>query len=132
MKVEAARAAILEMQNALSTASKKMTKVKTTDPKHAPTTKLIADWEKAATAYHRQLEQDVETATRNKALEMVDKVINDAVRNDIEVKFPDFIKAAENALSKRPPNSPSPKMRSTRCGQATRAAAAAFSNVRPF
>jgi hypothetical protein len=101
-KVDSARKAILEMQNALSAAEKKLEKVKTTDSKHAPTTKLISDWKKAATAYAQDLEKDFRTAQHSLAFKQFHIIFKNAVTDEVDGRWQRWIKDANDALKKKP------------------------------
>lgn len=101
-KVDAARKAILEMQNALAAAEKKLEKVKTTDSKHAPTTKLISDWKKAAAAYAQELEKDFRTAQHSLAFKQFHIIFKNAVMDEVDGRWQRWIKDANDALKKKP------------------------------
>jgi len=101
-KVDAARKAILEMQNALALAEKKLEKVKSTDSKHAPTTKLISEWKKAATAYAQDLEKDFRTAQHSLAFKQFHIIFKNAVMDEVDGRWQRWIKDANDALKKKP------------------------------
>jgi hypothetical protein len=101
-KVDTARKAILEMQNALALAEKKLEKVKSTDPKHAPTIKLISEWKKAATAYAQDLEKDFRAAQHSAAFKQFHIIFKNAVMDEVDGRWQRWIKDANDALKKKP------------------------------